>query len=481
MQPRLLLAEDEPVQRQMLSSLLSRKLGYQVTAVENGKEAIAALRTAAPDTFDVVLLDIQMPVMDGFEALRTIHRLMPDVSVLMLTAQKDTDLAVKAIKEGAVDFIVKPPHPDHLDVILKNTLQMRQMRRELSRLKRDKEGGLFFSDLIGYQTGLKEVVQFGRKAAQSDVPVLIHGETGVGKELFARAIHGESKRSGAPFIAINCGAIPANLVESILFGHEKGAFTSATHKTIGKFREAEGGTIFLDEIGELPAEAQVKLLRVLQQQEVEPVGATRPVKVDVRILSATHRDLHSQIRQGAFREDLYFRLNVLPITIPSLRERPEDILLLAEAFIKRFAVLDGIFPKPLTQAAQQYLTSCSWTGNVRELENLIRRSLVLSEESHITDALLHQLHDKEYSNRETFSLSQPIIPTQAASHPLATAGCFIALQQQDGTFKTMAEIEQEVMQAVQKYHNGNITQAAAALAIAKSTFYRKIQEGKKNG
>lgn len=466
MPSHLLIAEDEPVQRQMLSRLLEKKLGYTVEAVENGKEALLRLKAAPLGMFGAVLLDIQMPEMDGFETLRYLRNHYPTIPVIMLTASGDAETAVKAIKEGASDFLSKPVDIAQLEVTLINALKMRRMADELSRLKRDKEGALHFTDIIGHKGGLQTAVAIGRKAAASDVPIFLTGETGVGKELFARAIHGESRRAGAPFIAINCGAIPANLIESILFGHEKGAFTSATSRSIGKFREAEGGTIFLDEIGDLPLEAQVKLLRVLQQKEVEPVGAARPVKVDVRVISATHHDLKSDVQQGQFREDLYFRLNVLPLVIPPLRQRTEDIVPMAEAFLERFALADGLHGKPLSADAAVYLRTQHWPGNVRELENLMRRALVLSDDTMIEARLLQQLHAVEESaGGASLTHSQPL---------------HINLLNDTGRFKTITQIEAEAMHKSLHYHGNNITHAAEALDMAKSTFYRKMKEQSEN-
>jgi DNA-binding NtrC family response regulator len=458
--PTLLVAEDEPVQRLAITTMLESVLGYEVIAVTNGKQAFETVQQSNVGDISAILLDISMPEMDGFEALKHIRKYRPDIPVLMLTAEDDTNVAVKAIKAGAADFIVKPPEPSHLDVAITNAIKLSALSRELARVKRDTQGALSFQDIVGHHAGLAEAIGFGRKAAASNVPVLISGETGVGKELFARALHGESRRVGGPFIAINCGAIPANLVESILFGHEKGAFTGAVARTLGKFREAEGGTIFLDEIGDLPAETQVKLLRVLQEQEVEPVGASRPVKVDVRILSATHRDLADEVKAGRFREDLYFRLNVLPITVPPLRERRSDILPLADYFIQRFQVTDQLPPRTLNEKARHYLTGHHWPGNVRELENLIRRAMVLSEDEHIDRELLKKLHAS----------------TEEAARQVIADGRHIPLFHNDGTHKTMDEIEREAIALSLAHHAQNITQTATALGMAKSTFYRKIKD-----
>lgn len=460
MKQTILLVEDDPVQRAVTSLLLSKKLGYEVVEVAGGKEALNQIKSSQLDSFCAVLLDITMPEMDGFETLKIIRTYYPHLPVLMLTASTDTSAAVRAIKEGANDFITKPPEPAHLDIALKNAVRLASMARELTRLKRDREGALGFSDLVGFQEGLAGCVAYSRKAAASDVPVLIQGETGTGKELLARAIHGESRRVGAPFIAVNCGAIPENLVESILFGHEKGSFTGATTRTLGKFREAEGGTLFLDEVSELPLDAQVKLLRALQQKEVEPVGAGKPVKVNARIISATHRDLKQEVSAGRFREDLYFRLNVLPVTVPPLRERRQDILLLARHFMERCATSDMLALKFLERTAEDYLIHHAWPGNVRELENLLRRALVLYDTSSLSKAQMEAIH--ETSLTSVISLGE-----QAFT---------LRLQHPGGRFKTMEELEAEAIHAVLEHYEGNITRASDALGIAKSTFYRKIKQ-----
>ncbi len=458
----ILIAEDDPMQAQMIGLLLTRKLGYQVCYAADGQEVLHQLSRADMAPVDAILLDIGMPTMDGFEALRAIRRMRPTLPVIMLTAQDDAALAVKAIKQGANDFLTKPVDPAKLDVALINALRLSELADEVRRLQREKEGTLTFHDLIGHQHGLAGSVQLGRKAAGSDVPVLLLGETGVGKELFARAIHGESKRGGGPFVTINCGAIPPNLVESTLFGHEKGSFTGATSRSIGKFREAEGGTIFLDEIGELPLEAQVKLLRVLQEKEVEPVGATRAVPIQVRFISATHCDLSTQMAHGNFREDLYFRLNVLPITLPPLRQRRGDILRLAQHFLKRITMAESLPLPPLTEDAKTYLAEAEWPGNVRELANLLYRALVLQEGASIDRGILQQLHQP---------MPQPPAPAQNGQ-----PAQFLSRQRADGSHKSMEELEREIIHLTLEACEGNVTRAADLLGMAKSTFYRKIKD-----
>lgn len=454
----ILIGEDDPLQRKMISFLLNKKLDYEIREARDGREVIAVVEASNIDDISAVLLDINMPQMDGYEALQRLRKIRPDLPVIMLTAQDDTTMAVKCIKAGASDFIIKPPEPSHLDIALKNAIRMSSLSRELSRLKRDREGALGFDDLIGNRTGLAEAVAYGRKAAASDVAVMIQGEISTGKELMARAIHGESRRVGSPFLAINCSTIPEHALEQVLFGYEKNPAAGGA-RSIGKLREAERGTVFLDDIHLLTPDAQVKLLRVLQEKEVEPIGAGKPVKVNIRIICATHVDLRAAVEAGTFREDLYFRLHVLGITMPALRERPQDILLFVEAFIERLCTADGLPLKPLTADARHYLTDYRWPGNVRELEGLIHRALVLSGDAPIDRALLLQIHDAELAEGK---LPQPL-------------DAQIALREANGMFKTMDAIETEAMQLALAHYHQNITRAAEALGIAKSTFYRKMK------
>lgn len=449
----ILIAEDDPVQRKTLTMLLAKKLGYKVIVASNGVEVMEHVQSSNVGDIDAVLLDIQMPEMDGFEALKTLRKYRPDIPVLMLTGSDDTAIAVKAIKEGASDFIVKPPDPSHLGIAIKNAIRLSALSHELAKLKRDKEGAVAFTDLIGHNAGLAHTVAYGRKAAASDVPVLLMGETGVGKELFARTIHGESKRVGAPFIALNCNTV-SHTIEQTLFG-------TPSSGQAGKIRAAEGGTLFLDDITELSHEAQVRLLRVMQQKEIEPSGGGKPIKVNVRIISATDRDIKRDVQTGRFREDLYFRLNVLPIAIPALREHKQDIVPLAEYFIQRIAASDRLLPKALEPDAINYLIHHAWPGNVRELEGLIHRALVLSDAESIDRAILEQIHE---SNVQT----QPI-------ERRAPQALHINMRHADGSFKTMSEIETEALHTMLAHFENNITRASDILGIAKSTFYRKIK------
>lgn len=447
----ILIVEDDAVQRKMIMMLLTKKLGYEVVAVNSGKDAIARIEDSNIGDISAVLLDIMMPEMDGFETLRAIRKYRPDLPVLMLTGSDDTGVAVRAIKEGASDFIVKPPEPAHLDIAIRNAIRLSVLSKELAKLKREKESAFAFEDLVGYNAGLLEAVSYGRKAAASDVPVLLSGETGVGKELFARAIHGESKRVGAPFLALNCGAMAPNSVESTLFSHDKGAF-----------RRAEGGTLFLDDIGELHAEAQVKLLHLLQQKEIEAPGSNKAIKVNVRLITATNRDLARDVQAHRFREDLFFRLSILPIALPPLRARTQDIIPLCEYFIEQLSVSEGLISKTLGKEAKHYLMAQPWPGNVRELENLIHRALVLSETEEIDADILMRIHEASH-----------LSPT---TERRATPALHINMRLPEGQFKTMSEIETEAMRTALAHCEGNIARAADALGIAKSTFYRKIKD-----
>lgn len=459
----IVLAEDDPVQQILIRNVIEKHLPYQVLLADHGHAVISAL-SEQRHQIKLVILDVKMPQMGGLETLQYLRQHHPDMPVIMLTASESVEDAVTAMKLGASDFLNKPPHPEQLRVAILNALRMQSLQNEVTRLKRIHEGGLRFEHLIGHSQGLAPCIAIGRKAAISDIPVLILGETGVGKELFARAIHGESMRAGSAFVAVNCGAIPKDLIESTLFGHEKGAFTGAISKSIGKFREAEGGTIFLDEVGELPPEAQVKLLRALQQREVEPVGAGKAVPINVRVLSATHRDLHADVRQGRFREDLFFRLEGLPITLPPLRQRRQDIPALAIHFLEQFATADRMPAKTITPEALRYVQQQDWPGNVRALQNLLRRALLLSDgvTIDISDIVaLRHTHLREPVHEPSLMPEDPV-------HRLSLIGA-------DGTLKPIEQVEKEAIQNALDFYEGHVAHAATALGMAKSTFYKKIK------
>ncbi len=464
MNENILIIEDDPLQSQMLEVLIKKKFSLHPISAHNGREGLNILAKSEDNSIALIIMDVNMPIMGGMETLPILRETYPDIPVIMLTGNKNVSEAVTAIKAGASDFISKPFETERMAITIQNALKLKLLKKEVSRLNREKTGNYDFNQLIGHNSGLRQCIALGRKLARSDIPALITGPTGSGKEIFSHAIHGESHRGSMPFIAVNCGAIPSQLVESTLFGHEKGAFTGAIEKTPGKFREAEGGTIFLDEVGELPLDTQVKLLRVLQQKEVEVVGSAKAIPINVRIISATNRNLENEVKKGRFREDLYFRLNVLEVNLPALKDRKTDIIALAHHFIERACARENRIPLTLPLETQQILLGHDWPGNVRELENVIHRALVLCEGNTLTpkDFDIHNEH------------SQPnIIQQSQILHHEHTINEQSPYQRSNGTFKTMKDIEQEAMEQALAHFNNNTTQAAKALGIAKSTFYRK--------
>src|SRR6201995_4435639 len=374
----ILIADDDAVQRRLVENMV-QKCGYEAVVVDSGDAAIAMLTAADAPAIDAVVLDLVMPGLDGMGVLAKIREAGLSIPVIVQTAHGGIDNVISAMRAGAQDFVVKPVGMERLQVSLRNALNTSALKGELQRIRHSREGRLTFSDIITRSEAMTSVLRTAQKAASLQIPVLIEGESGVGKELFARAIHGSGERKAKPFVAVNCGAIPDNLVESILFGHEKGAFTGATERHTGKFVEAHGGTLFLDEISELPLAAQVKLLRALQEGAVEAVGGRKPVKVDVRIISATNRKLLDRVKGGYFREDLFYRLHVLPLTIPPLRARREDIPHLLRHFVARFGAEENRTITGITGEAMTHLTQLEWPGNIRQLENAVYRAVVMSD------------------------------------------------------------------------------------------------------
>lgn len=372
METKILVVDDEQSMREFLGILLERE-GYAVDLAESAEAALARIRST---TYDLVLSDVKMPGMDGLALLGRIRELSADTAVLMVTAFSTAEQAVEAMKLGAYDYIAKPFNVEEIKIIVKNALDRRSLTRENIRLKEEVRGRYSFSGLVGKSKKMRDVYSLIEKVAASTANILIFGESGTGKELAAKAIHYNSPRRERPFVAVNCGAIPETLMESELFGHKKGAFTGAVADRPGLFEQAEGGTLFLDEIGEVPLLLQAKLLRVIQEREFRRVGGTEALKADVRLVAASNRDLEEQVREGTFREDLFYRLNVVQIRMPSLRERTEDIPLLVESFIRKYA---GGVPDDelITPAALKAIMSYPFPGNVRELENLVERCVVL--------------------------------------------------------------------------------------------------------
>jgi|Deesub1362A_J573_1020465.scaffolds.fasta_scaffold00118_13 DNA-binding NtrC family response regulator len=376
---RVLLVEDDGAARANLVQYLT-ELGYDVTEAVSGTDALAKLRQAP---FELVVTDLKMPGADGLEVLKSIQSLIPQTLGILITGFGTISSAVRAMKLGAFDYLLKPLDLEELRMVLEKALEFQRLHRENRQYRREIEEKYGFENIIGHSEAMLKIFDLIKKVSDSDSTILIYGESGTGKELVAKAIHYRSPRSNKPFVPLNCAAIPADLLESELFGYERGAFTGAHRTKIGRFEYANGGTLFLDEVGEMSPHLQVKLLRVLQERSFERLGGIRSIEVDVRIIAATNQDLEKAIQEGRFREDLYYRLSVIPIHIPPLRERKEDIRILVEHFLDKFnrskkRRVDGISPE-----AMERLVAYSWPGNVRELENLIERLVVLKQEGTI--------------------------------------------------------------------------------------------------
>lgn len=480
----VLIVDDDPVQRRLLESMVQR-FGYQPLIAEGGDAAVTLLTGPVPAHIDCVVLDLVMPDLDGLGVLARMREAELDIPVIVQTAHGGIDNVVSAMRAGAADFVVKPASPERLQVSLRNALAARRLVGELQRLKRSRDGTLTIADVITRSPAMQPVLHAMEKAATSAIPVLVEGESGVGKELIARAIHGSGARRAKPFIAVNCGAMPENLVESILFGHEKGAFTGATEKHVGKFIEADSGTLFLDEVGELPPAAQVKLLRALQEGEVEPVGSRKSVKVDVRIISATNRDLIADVKAGRFREDLFYRLHVFPISVPPLRQRPEDIPALARHFLTRIAAEEGKRVRAISAEAQGLLATYRWPGNVRQLENVIFRAVVLADGEEIGVGEFPQIANQASpdSIQPWIEPSPAMVSTWPDEHPagvrhaapLTTEPATLHLTDARGEVRPLDDIERDVIRFAIAHYDEQMSEVARRLKIGRSTLYRKLE------
>ncbi|MCC6983391.1 MAG: sigma-54-dependent Fis family transcriptional regulator, partial [Bauldia sp.] len=455
-----------------------------------GAAALEALADPDGDRFSLMILDLVMPEIDGMTVLARLRESGRQIPVIVQTAHGGIDTVVNAMRAGAVDFVVKPISPERLQVSIENALKLGALEGELARIKRSQAGTLTFKDIITHSPAMERVIQLGERAAGSQIPILIEGESGVGKELIARAIQGSGDRRSKPFVTVNCGAIPDNLVESILFGHEKGAFTGASDKHTGKFREAHGGTLFLDEVGELPLDVQVKLLRALQDGEIDPVGAKRPIRIDFRLVSATNRDLADLVAAGRFREDLYYRLNVFPIRVPPLRERLDDVPELVRHFTARFAAEEHKTIRGIDTGALALLSSFDWPGNIRQLENAVFRAVVLADGPLLTRADFPQIEAlAEHGGARSAppSMARPAPATAPEPYlfePVASSSAegdathedMIAAVNASGEVRPLADIEAEMIRlALEKYH-GRMSLVARRLGIGRSTLYRKLKE-----
>lgn len=518
MSERILIVDDDPIQRRLLENAIG-KFGFTPTCAENGQQALAILGENKPDHFALMVLDLVMPDLDGMGVLQALRKTDIRIPVIVQTAHGGIDTAVNAMRAGAFDFVIKPISPERLQTAIRNALKVNALEEEITRIRATKSAGHTFQSIIASSPAMNRVLNLGERAAKSQIPILVEGESGVGKELIAQSIQAASDRQTKPFVTVNCGAIPDNLVESILFGHEKGAFTGAGDKHTGKFQEANGGTLFLDEVGELPLETQVKLLRALQEGEIDPVGSSKPVKVDFRLISATNQDLIQLVKDGKFREDLYYRLNVFPIRVPPLRDRKEDIPALAKFFLTRFAAEEGRKSlAQITPEAMHMLQAYDWPGNIRQLENTIFRAVVLCDGDQLTIEEFPQIATQveSYSasiiqarapkNDAQSAPAQPIATTSASESVNATQPTqfdnpaqttpvepvtatvqpaqqapedlwgFLRLLDQEGNLKSLANLEAEIIQKALDYYDYRMSTVARQLGIGRSTLYRKLKE-----
>jgi two-component system response regulator AtoC len=447
----ILIADDEEPIRHVLTVLLSEH-GFFVRAVKDGEEA---LRELSARDYDALVTDVRMPRVDGLQLVRAVQEQSPDTTVIVMSAYGSHDLALEAMKAGAYDYLGKPFRPDEVLLVLRKAEERERLRAENRRLRREIEASRGTGAIVAESAAMKEVVRLLHKVAPAKTTVLISGESGTGKELIARALHDLSPRAERPFVAVNCGAIPEQLIESELFGHAKGAFTGAVAAKRGLFEEADGGTLLLDEVGDLPLQLQVSLLRVLQEGEVRRVGDARTIRVDVRVLAATHQDLSQAVAAGTFREDLFYRLNVVGLRLPPLRERSEEIELLARRFLARHAARLGLQEKPLSDAALRLLVAWRWPGNARELENALERALVLSEGAEI----------------EPEALPDELRASAAPSGPPPAPGA------DDLSVKrAQRALEADLIRRALERTNGNRTRAAELLELSPRALLYKIRD-----
>ena len=468
--PMLMLIDDEPAQRRLVSALAARA-GWRTIFAGDNETAIAMLGTQDGMQLDAIILDQWSPDYEPAGLVGEIRARRPALPILILTAHNNVAVAVDAMRAGATDYLSKPIAPERLLAALNATLTDGS-DGELRPLTEKITAPLSFEDVVGSAPQFRAALAIAAKAARARVPVLIEGESGVGKDVIARAIHAASPRHKQAMVTVNCGAIPANLVESELFGHERGAFTGAFDRHVGKFASADMGTLFLDEVSEMPMDAQVKLLRVLQDGEVQPIGARRPIHVDVRVIAATNKKLAEEIEAGRFREDLYYRLNVVQLTIPPLRERMGDIPALCRHLLTRIAAQPGLRGLGLTDDALALLMQHGWPGNVRQLQNALFRAAVLCEGDALTPQDFPQIAAQ-------IKVSDPLdrlsIRPRAANQPHRD-GAGITLFEGDGHVRQLADIEADVIRLAIGHYRGRMTEVARRLGIGRSTLYRKLAE-----
>jgi DNA-binding NtrC family response regulator len=445
---QILVVDDEKNTRRLIEEILTKTKKYQTTQASNGE---ACLKKLDEQDIDLVLIDLQMPGIDGIETLKRIKKKFPRLPVIIMTAHGTIEKAVSSMRMGSYDFLTKPFPADRLKVTVKNALETRALENEVQNLRSELKQRYQFENIVGQSGAMQAVFQAVEKVIDSNVTVLIQGESGTGKELIARAIHNQSKtKQPKPFVAVNCTALPESLLESELFGHEKGSFTGAASKRIGKFELANGGTVFLDEIGDMSLSTQAKILRVLQEREFERVGGNDLIKVDIRLISATNKNLEERVREGSFREDLFYRISVFPIKLPPLRDRKGDIIPLAKYFFNQYNQRENKTVETIHPDAMKVLMNYHWPGNVRELENVIERAVVIAN---TTEVSLEDLPSHLVSiGNDNIDYPDEKLP------------------------QWIEKLEVEIMRKTLLEFEGNISQAAKKLGIGRATIYRKAKK-----
>ncbi len=470
----LLLIDDEPAQRRLITAIGARA-GWWVRGANDVDGARAMFADPQEPKFDAILVDHWLPGEEGAELIRQIRALKPELPLLVLTAQTSVNVAVEAMRAGASDFLVKPVAPDRLLAALNTATDRRRSAGELRPLSEKIAKSLGFDEIVGSAPRFRAALAVAAKAARARASVLIEGESGSGKEIIAQAIHAASPRGKKQLHVVNCGAIPENLVDSVLFGHEKGAFTGAFDRHIGRFEDADGATLFLDEVGELPLDTQVKLLRVIEAGEFQRVGSRVTQTVDVRIIAATNRRLADEVAAGRFREDLYYRLNVVHVPVPPLRDRASDIPALARHLLARIADQPGMRPLSITDDALAVLMSYGWPGNVRQLQNALFRAAVLCEGDALTGADFPHIANEATFGRRADDYHAKPLNGQSATAALAH-GPGVTLYDSDGHLRSLEAIEADVIRLAIGHYRGRMTEVARRLGIGRSTLYRKLGE-----
>lgn len=461
MKHKILIVDDDLAIRTMLQKVLERE-GYDVVAALNGEEAVDLAEKEAPD---LILLDLGLPGIDGIETLKRIKKNDSEIAAIMITAEGSIQSAVSAMKAGARNYITKPFNTDEIRLLVSETLETVRLRREVHLLRNAQRDSFDLDHVIAESEAFKKVIRLSQRIAQSETTtVLIEGESGTGKEILAKLIHYTGPRANGPFVPINCGAIPKDLVESELFGNEKGAFTGAAQMRAGKFESADGGTLFLDEVGELTLDNQIKLLRILEEKTFYRLGGNKNIHVDVRIVAATNRDLHKAIETGNFREDLYYRLNVAAIYIPPLRERQEDIIPLTEKFVKEFCGIFGKLPLKILPNAEERLLTYLWKGNVRELRNTIERIVLLEEGSELRLEHLDFLHPRGIARPATDPTSQTLPAVPQNPFQLPPGGV------------VLDELNKDLIKQALSLTGGNQVKAAKLLGLSRGTLRYRLDK-----